>query len=238
MYKRQGSLGVRGTEFLVSLNPEKESTVLLLGPGPNNTLGMVPGNIKLTDGINTTDIKSPGFQAMIQNVVSLASPANPDVISEMSSSMSHSILNSNNIIDSSRDVTSTLISAADLKEDIIVTAEKFDLKANEGASEILSGLSTGSGSSEILVAMNQLGENILIEGEQDNYVRTLDQNTILYDSGWFNLTKVTTGSNGLSYSSDKNVFEDGGTQQGRAKVFVNFNKKEISADVFLSLIHI
>ena len=80
--------------------------------------------------------------------------------------------------------------------------------------------------------MNQLGENILIEGEQDNYVRTLDQNTILYDSGWFDLTKVTTGSNGLSYSSDKNVFEDGGTQQGRAKVFVNFNKKEISADVF------
>ena len=227
-----GSLGVRGTEFLVSLSPQRESTILLLGPGPNNTLGMVPGNIKLTDGINTTDITSPGFQAMIQNVVSLASPASPDVISEMSSSMSHSILNSNNIIDSSRDVTSTLISAADLKEDIIVTAEKFDLKANEDASEILSGLTTGSGSSEILVAMNQLGENILIEGEQDNYDRTLDQNTIVYDSGWFDLTKVTTGSNGLSYSSDKNVFEDGGTQQGRAKVFVNFNKKEISADVF------
>ena len=37
---------------------------------------------------------------------------------------------------------------------------------------------------------------------------------------------------GLSYSSDKNVFEDGATQQGRAKVYVNFNKKEISADVF------
>ena len=65
-----GSLGVRGTEFLVSLNSQRESTVLLLGPGPNNTLGMVPGNIKLTDGINTTDITSPGFQAMIQNVVS------------------------------------------------------------------------------------------------------------------------------------------------------------------------
>ena len=39
-----------------------------------------------------------------------------------------------------------------------------------------------------------------------------------------------------NYSSDKNVFEDGATQQGwRAKVYVNFNKKEISADVFSKL---
>ena len=79
--------------------------------------------------------------------------------------------------------------------------------------------------------MDQLQENIVVI-DNENYVRTLDQNTILYDSGWFDLTKVTTGSNGLSYSSDKNVFEDGATQQGRAKVYVNFNKKEISADVF------
>ena len=71
---------MRGTEFLVSLNNKKESTVLLLGPGPENTLGMVPGNIKLTDGINTTVITSPGFQAMIQNVVSLASPYKPRCI--------------------------------------------------------------------------------------------------------------------------------------------------------------
>ena len=60
-----GSLGVRGTEFIVSLNSEKESTVLLLGPGPDNTLGMVPGNIMLTDGINTTEIINPGFQAVL-----------------------------------------------------------------------------------------------------------------------------------------------------------------------------
>jgi len=79
--------------------------------------------------------------------------------------------------------------------------------------------------------MNQLQENIIVT-DNENYVRTLDQDTILYDSGWFDLTKVTTGSNGLSYSSDKNVFADGATQQGRAKVYVNFNKKEISADVF------
>ena len=226
-----GSLGVRGTEFLVSLNDKKESTVLLLGPGPQNTLGMVPGNIELTDGINTTVINSPGFQAMIQNVVSLASPASPDVLTQMSSSMSHSVLNSSNVVDSSNNLTTNLINSADLKNNIIITAKKFDLKSDESASEILSTLSSDSESKEILVAMNQLQENIIVT-DNENYVRTLDQDTILYDSGWFDLTKVTTGSNGLSYSSDKNVFKDGATQQGRAKVYVNFNKKEISADVF------
>ena len=226
-----GSLGVRGTEFLVSLNDKKESTVLLLGPGPENTLGMVPGNIKLTDGINTTDITSPGFQAMIQNVVSLASPASQDVLTQMSSSMSHSVLNSSNVVNSSKNLTTNLINSADLKNNIIITAKQFDLKSDESASEILSNLSTESESEEILVAMNELQENIIVT-DNENYVRTLDQDTILYDSGWFDLTKVTTGSNGLSYSSDKNVFADGATQQGRAKVYVNFNKKEISADVF------
>ena len=226
-----GSLGVRGTEFLVSSNDNNESTILLLGPGPENKLGMVPGNIEVTDGTSITNITNPGFQAMITNVVSLATPTNTDVINQMSASMSHSALNSNNIIDNSKNLTSNLISSKDLKEDIKLTAERFGLKADESASDILSDLTIGSDKKEVLVAMDQLQENIVVT-DNENYVRTLDKNTILYDSGWFDLTKVTTGSNGLSYSSDKNVFEDGATQQGRAKVYVNFNKKEISADVF------
>ena len=109
-----GTLGARGTEFLIQSNSKQESTVLLLGPGPENTLGMVPGNIKLTDGINTTVITSPGFQAMIQNVVSLASPTNQDVLTQMSSSMSHSVLNSSIVVDSSNNLTTNLINSADL----------------------------------------------------------------------------------------------------------------------------
>ena len=226
-----GSLGVRGTEFLVSSNDKKESTILLLGPGPENKLGMEPGNVQVTDGTNVTNITNPGFQAMITNVVSIASPTSPDFIEQMSASMSHSALNSTYVIDNSNSLTTNLLSSKDLKEDIKLTAEKFELKSDEGAAEILSDLSTGSESKEILVAMDKLQENIVVT-DNDNYVTTLDENSILYDSGWFDLTKVTTGSNGLSYSSDKNVFEDGATQQGRAKVYVNFNKKEISADVF------
>tara|TARA_Y100001970_G_scaffold40295_1_gene49639 strand:- start:56 stop:1591 length:1536 start_codon:yes stop_codon:yes gene_type:complete len=234
-----GSLGVRGTEFLVSSNSNNnESTVVLLGPGPENTLGMIPGNIQLTDGLNTTEITNPGFQAMITNVVSLSSPTNAEVISQMSSSMSHSVLNARSIVDSSKNLTTNLINSADLKTNIIVTAEKFDLKSDESASEILSSLSTESDSKEISVAMNQLQENIVVT-DNENYVRTLDQDTILYDSGWFDLTPVETGSNGLTYSLGdegvSQVFDTGATQQGRAKVYVNFNKKEISADVFSKL---
>ena len=62
-----GTLGARGTEFLIQSNSKQESTVLLLGPGPNNTLGMIPGNVQLSDGLNVTNITNPGFQAMVKN---------------------------------------------------------------------------------------------------------------------------------------------------------------------------
>ena len=146
MYKRQNN----------------ESTVVLLGPGPENTLGMTPGNISLTDGLNTTDITNPGFQAMVTNVVSLASPTNTEIIGQMSSSMSHSVSNSSNVISNSKNLTSNLISSTDLKNDITLTAEKFDLKIDESASEILSTLSKEADSKEILVAMNNLQDNIEI----------------------------------------------------------------------------
>ena len=79
---------------------------------------MEPGNVQVTDGTNVTNITNPGFQAMITNVVSIASPTSPDFIEQMSASMSHSALNSINIIDNSNSLTSNLLSSKDLKEDI------------------------------------------------------------------------------------------------------------------------
>ena len=38
--------------------------------------------------------------------------------------------------------------------------------------------------------MNELQENITVT-DNENYVRTLDKDLALYDSGWFDLTKVT-----------------------------------------------
>ena len=62
-----GTLGARSTEFVVLSESNNESTVVLLGPGPNNTLGMVPGNLILSDGINSVNITNPGFEAMVKN---------------------------------------------------------------------------------------------------------------------------------------------------------------------------
>ena len=62
-----GTLGARGTEFVVLSESNNESTVVLLGPGPNNSLGMIPGNLILSDGVNSVDIINPGFEAMVKN---------------------------------------------------------------------------------------------------------------------------------------------------------------------------
>ena len=62
-----GTLGARGTEFVVLSEAQNESTVVLLGPGPNNTLGMVPGNLILSDGVNSVNITNPGYEAMVKN---------------------------------------------------------------------------------------------------------------------------------------------------------------------------
>ena len=62
-----GTLGARGTEFVVLSDSNNESTVVLLGPGPNNSLGMIPGNLILSDGVSSVNITNPGFEAMVKN---------------------------------------------------------------------------------------------------------------------------------------------------------------------------
>ena len=60
-----GSIGARGTEFVVVTTADQKSTIVLLGPGKNNTLGMVPGVLNVTDGSNTVNIATPGFQSVV-----------------------------------------------------------------------------------------------------------------------------------------------------------------------------
>ena len=62
-----GTLGARGTEFIVLTESNNKSTVVLLGPGPENTLGMIPGNLILSDGLSSIDITQPGYEAMVTN---------------------------------------------------------------------------------------------------------------------------------------------------------------------------
>ena len=59
-----GSIGARGTEFVVVTESDEKSTVVLLGPGKKNTLGMIPGILNVSDGLNTVNISTPGFQSV------------------------------------------------------------------------------------------------------------------------------------------------------------------------------
>jgi len=60
-----GSVGARGTEFVVVTESDEKSTVVLLGPGKKNTLGMIPGILNISDGFNTVNISTPGFQSVV-----------------------------------------------------------------------------------------------------------------------------------------------------------------------------
>ena len=60
-----GSVGARGTEFVIVTESDEKSTVVLLGPGKKNTLGMVPGILNVSDGFNTVNISTPGFQSVV-----------------------------------------------------------------------------------------------------------------------------------------------------------------------------
>ena len=60
-----GSVGARGTEFVVVTESDNKSTVVLLGPGKKNTLGMVPGVLNISDGVNTVNVITPGFQSVV-----------------------------------------------------------------------------------------------------------------------------------------------------------------------------
>ena len=60
-----GLIGSRGTEFVVVTESDNKSTVVLLGPGPENTLGMMAGSLQISDGLNTVDITRAGFQSEV-----------------------------------------------------------------------------------------------------------------------------------------------------------------------------
>jgi hypothetical protein len=60
-----GVLGSRGTEFAVVTDADEKSSVVLLGPGPENTLGMIPGHVSISQGDFRVDITKPGFESEV-----------------------------------------------------------------------------------------------------------------------------------------------------------------------------
>ena len=159
-------------------------------------------------------------------------------ISQIAKSLDHSSSNTANQQQSNNTTTSSIIDTVNLKADIQADAAKFGLTVDTAAADILSVIAN-TDSKSVSAALTSLTDNLT--QLDDDYVSTPDQNTIVYSMAWTDLEKVTS-YDGKTYSSNNNVFSSTGTQQSRGKVYVNFKKKEIWADIdvklTLSLIHI
>ena len=63
-----GTIGSRGTEFQ-ALVDNGQSKILLIGPGPNNTAGLRPGSIQVSNALGSVLVNQPySFTQMSQNV--------------------------------------------------------------------------------------------------------------------------------------------------------------------------
>ena len=132
--------------------------------------------------------------------ISNITPASTASLSQIASSLSHSVSNVDNNINVEA-TTSNIINTADLKKDIKEDAEKFDLQVDADAAEILQAFSSSEGSGEITEGIKDAKENVNTDKFDDDHVPTLDQDTIEYDTGWMTLTKVTSyDSKTVSYT--------------------------------------
>ena len=160
-------------------------------------------------------------------------------INKIASSMSHSAKNNAQTIANVSSATSSLLNSSKISAGIQATAAKFGLSIDTEAATILASVDTSS-SASISKAMAQLDSNI--RGLGYDYVPTLDQDTIVYETEWFALQKVGTqaGANpsnmtSFDYATTHDVFTEGVDQMAKGKIFVNFKKRDVWAEMELKL---
>ena len=141
--------------------------------------------------------------------------------------MSSSVTNDTQSIEDSGNATASLIDSAELSEGIKKAAEKNGLQINTEAASILASLDT-SDTETMAAAIASMEVNI--KHLDDDYIQTITPDTIVYDSEWQTLTKVTGGD--LAYTTNNDVFDASSPPQARSKVYVNFKKGEMSGDMF------
>lgn len=163
----------------------------------------------------------------------VSTPTPTTALNKIASSMSHSAKNNAQTTANISSATSTLLNSSKLTAGIQESAAKFGLSIDTEAATILAGVDTSS-SASISKAMAQLESNI--SGKGEDYVPTLDQDTIVYETDWFALEKVTTSSmNDFTYASTHDVFKENVDQMVKGKVYVNFKKREMWADMAVKL---
>tara|TARA_B100001123_G_scaffold189515_1_gene216364 strand:- start:27931 stop:28944 length:1014 start_codon:yes stop_codon:yes gene_type:complete len=163
----------------------------------------------------------------------VSTPTPTTTLNKIANSMSHSAKNNAQTASNISSATSTLLNSSKITAGIQASAAKFGLSINTEAATILAGVDTSS-SASISKAMAQLESNI--EGRDWDYVPTADQDTIVYETPWFALEKVTTSSmNDFTYASTHDVFKENVDQMVKGKVYVNFKKRDMWAEMDLKL---
>ena len=169
----------------------------------------------------------------------VSTPTPTTALNKIASSMSHSAINNAQTVANISSATSTLLNSSEITAGIQASAAKFGLNIDTEAATILAGVDISS-STSISTAMAQLESNI--EGRDWDYVPTLDQDTIVYETEWFALQKVGTqaGANpsnmtSFDYATTHDVFTEGVDQMAKGKIFVNFKKRDVWAEMELKL---
>ena len=169
----------------------------------------------------------------------VSTPTPSLAINKIASSMSHSAKNNAQTNSNVSSATSSLLNSSQLTAGIKATAAKFGLSIDTEAATILAGVDTSS-SASISKAMAQLDSNI--RGLGYDYVPTLDQDTIVYETEWFALQKVGTKAGAdpsnmtsFDYATTHDVFTEGVDQMAKGKIFVNFKKRDVWAEMELKL---
>ena len=164
----------------------------------------------------------------------VSTPTPTTALNKIASSMSHSATNNAQTIANISSATSTLLNSSEITAGIQASAAKFGLSIDTEAATILAGVDTSS-SASISTAMAQMESNV--EGRSWDYVPTADQDTIVYETPWFALEKVNGASsmNSFSYATTHDVFKEGVDQMVKGKVYVNFKKRDMWAEMDLKL---
>ena len=151
--------------------------------------------------------------------------------------MSHSANNTAQTTTTINNTTSNLLNSSELTVDIQKSAKKLGLSLDKESATILASTDSKDAKS-VSKAMAKVSENVT--NRDDDYVPTLDQDTIVYETEWFALNKVTSGANAstmndFDFATTNDVFKAGAEQMVKGKVYVNFKKRDMWAEMDLKL---
>ena len=169
----------------------------------------------------------------------VSTPTPTIALNKIANSMSHSVKNTSQNVVNNNSATSKLLNSSKLTAGIKESAAKYGLSIDTEAATILAGVDTSS-SASISKAMAQLESNV--RGRDQDYIPTLDQDTVVYETDWFALQKVgaQSGENpstmtNFDYATTNDVFTAGVEQMAKGKVYVNFKKRDVWSDIELKL---